>query len=59
MDDDLDDQLSRASELLEAECAGEDDWDRARDAATGAIEAAYGEYTERLESMGVNPKPVC
>ena len=59
MDDDLDTQLSRASELLEAECADENDWDRAREAANGAIEAAYEEYTERLESMGVNPKPVC
>ena len=30
-----------------------------REAASGAIQAAYDEYTERLESMGVNPKPVC
>lgn len=59
MADDLDAQLARASERLEAECDSEDDWKRAREAATGAIEAAYGEYTDRLESMGVNPKPVC
>lgn len=59
MDDDLDDQLSRASTLLETECADEGDWDRAREAANSAIQAAYGEYTDRLESMGVNPKPVC
>lgn len=59
MDDDLDAQLARAGELLEAECESDDDWDRALSAACEAIEAAYGEYTERLESMGVNPKPVC
>lgn len=59
MGDDLDAQLARASERLEAECGSEEDWERAREAANGAIEAAYDEYTERLESMGVNPKPVC
>ena len=60
MGGDLDAQLERAGTLLEAEC-GDDEacWDRAREAAAGAIEAAYGAYTESLESMGVNPKPVC
>ncbi len=28
-------------------------------AATDAIQAAYESYTDRLEDMGVNPKPVC
>ncbi len=37
----------------------DDDWDAALDAASGAIGAAYDEYTETLEGMGVNPKPVC
>jgi len=59
MGDDLDAQLDRAAELLEARCASEDDWERALEAASGAIQTAYEEYTERLESMGVNPKPVC
>ena len=60
MGDDLDAQLARASERLDHAC-GDDDaaWERAREAAAGAIEAAYEEYTDRLESMGVNPKPVC
>jgi hypothetical protein len=60
MGTDLDAQLERATTLLETEC-GDDEacWDRALGAAAGAIEAAYGEYTESLESMGVNPKPVC
>ncbi len=59
MDDDLDAQLQRASVLLEAACRNESDWERALEAANGAIQAAYDEYTDRLESMGVNPKPVC
>ncbi|MCU4742227.1 rubrerythrin family protein [Natronoglomus mannanivorans] len=57
--DDLDDQLERALTLLEAVCESDEDWDRAEDAASGAIEAAYGEYVEVLEGMGANPKPVC
>ncbi|MGM0387057.1 MAG: rubrerythrin family protein [Natrinema limicola] len=56
--DDLDDQLERAKSLLETVCET-DDWDRAEDAAAGAIEAAYDEYVESLEAMGANPKPVC
>lgn len=59
MDDDLEAQLARASELLESRCDSDDDWERALSAASSAIQAAYDEYTERLESMGVNPKPVC
>jgi hypothetical protein len=60
MSGDLEAQLERATDLLEAECGDDEEcWERAREAATGAIQAAYEEYTERLESMGVNPKPVC
>jgi len=57
--DDLDDQLERATSLLETVCETDDDWERAEDAAAGAIEAAYDEYVESLEAMGANPKPVC
>jgi rubrerythrin len=56
---DLDGQLEGATDLLAARCETEDDWERAQAAATAAIQAAYEEYTERLEGMGVNPKPVC
>jgi rubrerythrin len=59
MNDDLDAQLARAGERLEVECESKADWKRAREAATGAIQAAYDAYTDQLESMGVNPKPVC
>jgi len=60
MGGDLDAQLSRAAALLDAECGDDEErWDRAREAADGAIQTAYDEYTDALESMGVNPKPVC
>lgn len=60
MGDDLDEQLARATDLLDSRCGDDEDrWDRALEAANGAIQAAYEEYTERLEGMGVNPKPVC
>lgn len=57
--DDVDGQLERATALLEALECDESELDRAREAASDAIGAAYREYVERLESMGVNPKPVC
>ena len=55
----LDDQLDRAESLLDAVCEGNEDRERALEAASGAVQTAYEEYTERLEEMGVNPKPVC
>jgi hypothetical protein len=57
--EDLDDQLERATDLLADVCETDDDWERAEEAATGAIQAAYEEYVETLEGMGANPKPVC
>ncbi|MFB6117416.1 rubrerythrin family protein [Halosegnis sp.] len=56
---DLDEQLSRATALLADRCESEEAWERALAAADAAVGVAYEEYTERLESMGVNPKPVC
>ena len=57
--EDLDAQRSRGLSLLEDVCGTPADWERARAAADGAIDAAYGEYTDALEELGVNPKPVC
>jgi hypothetical protein len=56
---DLGDQRQRALDLLDSVCEDDADWDAAAAAADGAIQAAYEEYVEQLESMGVNPKPVC
>ncbi|MEZ3142548.1 transcription antitermination protein [Halobaculum sp. MBLA0143] len=39
--------------------AGVDDRETAREAADAVIEAAYEDYVESLESMGVEPKNVC
>jgi len=53
------DACDRTKDLLAEACEEREDWERAKDAASGAIEAAYEEYVERLESMGVKVKPVC
>ena len=57
--DDYDDLLETVGSALEDRCDGDADWGAAEDAAVGAVEAAYEDYVETLESMGVNPKPVC
>jgi hypothetical protein len=49
----------RTETLLEDVCDGPGDWKRAEAAASEAIEAAYDEYVDTLESMGVKVKPVC
>ncbi|WP_439027998.1 rubrerythrin family protein [Haloarchaeobius sp. DT45] len=56
---DLQDRLADLGEQLEAVCDGDDDWETAAGAAGAVVQAAYEEYTDRLEAMGVNPKPVC
>ncbi|MFC6721527.1 rubrerythrin family protein [Halobacteriaceae bacterium SHR40] len=48
-----------ALSALEAVCDSEEEWDRAVSAATAVVEAAYDEYFETLEELGMNPKPVC
>lgn len=57
--DQLDEQLTGASALLESIVTGEAEYDRALEAASDAIGAAYDEYVESLEALGANPKPVC
>jgi len=57
--DDVDAQIEQASDLLAGQCAGDSDWEAAEEAAVEIIEAAYDEYVETLEGMGVNPKDVC
>jgi len=56
---DLDEQEERALELLETLCETENDWTAAELAALDAVEAAYEFHVETLESLGVDPKPVC
>lgn len=57
--DDYEATRDTALAALEGVCEGDDDWDSAVAAASGAVGAAYDEYFETLEALGVNPKPVC
>jgi len=52
-------RLDEATALLDTVCGSERDWDRARAAAESVVGTAYEDYAETLESMGVDPKPVC
>jgi hypothetical protein len=49
----------RAEETLSRVCDDQREWTRAETAAGETVEAAYAEYVETLESMGVKVKPVC
>ncbi|MFB6250483.1 MAG: transcription antitermination protein [Halobellus sp.] len=55
---DLEAERDRIVETLDAACDG-DDWDAARDAGDAVVEAAYDDYVETLQSMGIKPKNVC
>lgn len=57
--EDLDGQEARALDLLDTVCEDDADWETAEDAAIGAVETAYDAYVEQLESLGVDPKPIC
>jgi len=56
---DVADLREDAADLLESVCEGDEDWDAAEAAAVDVVQAAYEEYVETLEDLGVNPKPVC
>jgi len=56
---DLESERDRIVDALDEGCETEDDWDAARDAADAVIEAAYDDYVETLESLGIKPKNVC
>ena len=48
-----------AADLLDAICDDDADWETAETAAIDVVSAAYDDYFETLEELGVNPKPVC
>jgi len=54
----VEDLRGEAADLLDETCEG-DDWDAAEAAAIGVVAAAYDDYVETLEDLGVNPKDVC
>jgi hypothetical protein len=55
---DTDAMLATGQSALDA-CCTDGDWDRAKQAAMGVVEAAYDDYVERLDAMGFDPKPIC
>jgi hypothetical protein len=52
-------ERDRVVDALDAACGTDEEWAAARDAAETVIEAAYDDYVETLESMGIKPKNVC
>jgi len=54
-----DEQVEAGAALLEEVSESDDDWERAAVAAGEAIDAAYAEYADSLDSLGIDPKPVC
>ncbi|WP_280536374.1 hypothetical protein [Halopenitus sp. POP-27] len=56
---DLEGQRDRALDLLAAVCTDEADWEVATAAAADVVAVAYEEHVETLESLGIDPKPVC
>jgi hypothetical protein len=56
---DLQDERERAEALLDDVCDDDADWEAARAAADQVVDAAYDDYVETLESMGIKPKNVC
>ncbi|WP_129114135.1 transcription antitermination protein [Halegenticoccus tardaugens] len=56
---DFDDQTGEAARALDEICERDEDWERAESAANAVVQAAYDDYVETLESMGVKPKNVC
>ncbi len=53
-------ELQEVTESLLDEVCGDDDaWQAARAGADEVVEAAYADYVETLESMGIKPKNVC
>jgi len=55
MGSDIEDLRSEALDAL----ADDGDWESAEAAASEVVQAAYDEYVETLEGLGVNPKNVC
>jgi hypothetical protein len=48
-----------AEALLDEVCSDDDAWAAARTGADAVVEAAYADYVDTLESMGIKPKNVC
>jgi hypothetical protein len=52
-------RIQSGAALLDDVIEREPDWDRPAAAAHQVVEAAYEEYVETLNGLGIDPKPVC
>ncbi|MFB6079726.1 MAG: rubrerythrin family protein [Haloferacaceae archaeon] len=57
--DETETSLERGLDLLDALCAGDDDWRRARMVAEYVVQVAYDDYADALGALGVDPTPIC
>jgi hypothetical protein len=57
--DETADSLARGLDLLDAFCADDEDWERARMVAEYVVQVAYDDYADALGDLGLDPKPVC
>ncbi|WP_049902677.1 hypothetical protein [Halococcus agarilyticus] len=54
-----DELLDEGATVLDGVCTVDDDWERARAAATGTIDIAYDEFADDLGAMGLDPRSIC
>ncbi len=52
-------RVDAGAATLESVCAADAEWERAESAARAVVDAAYEDYAETLDGMGIDPKPVC
>lgn len=52
-------EIERGLDLLAGIPGSEDDRERARTTAEYAIQVAYDDYTDSLDELGLDPKPIC
>jgi hypothetical protein len=57
--DDYDEIRDAALAAIDETADSDAEYEQAKAAAASVIEAAYDEYFDTLESLGMNPKPVC